>query len=277
MTPGQRDRRARTVLACGIWLGVLVVVGVTADTVAAGLGHVDLAFLRDGPTNAGRDGGIGPIIGATLWVLVIGVLAAAPPALAAGITLAEYTDRDGLRLVRGALDLLAAVPSIVFGLFGLAFFCEALGFGWSVLAGGLTVALMILPLLVRLTEAGLRAVPDGYRSAGLALGLPRWLVVVRVLLPQAAPTLAAALMLTVGRVLAESAVFLYTSGASTRTIDTAFDPGRVLAVHVYLMATEVPGGTARASAAALVLLVAVLGSTLLAQAAPGWFFRRAAR
>ncbi|MES2645029.1 MAG: phosphate ABC transporter permease PstA [Myxococcota bacterium] len=275
MTPERRDRVANRILGLAP-VGVLALVAfIVGDVVLGGLGKVDWAFLSEGPRQAGREGGIAPMLVATGWVLLIGVGSALPVGLGAAIHLAEF-GRSGLRVVRGALDLLSAVPSVVYGLFGLAFFCEALGLGWSVLSGGLTVALMILPLFVRLSEAGLRAVPDRYRAAGLALGLPRWMLLRRVLLPQAAPAIAAALVLATGRVLAESAVFLFTAGASTRLPEGPGDPGRVLAVHVYLMAVEVPGGGARAAATAVVLLAGVLASAMAAQALPRLFLRRGA-
>jgi phosphate transport system permease protein len=275
MTAAGRDRLARVVLGLAPAVLVGLVAAIAVPVGHDGFGQVDRPFLTEVPAQAGRAGGVASILSATGWVLLIGVGTALPIGLVAGIYLAEF-GRTGLRWVRGALDLLSAVPSVVYGLFGMAFFCETLGLGWSLLAGGLTVAIMILPLFVRLCETGLRAVPDAYRAAGLALGLPRWMLIRRVLLPQAAPALAAALVLATGRVLAESAVFLFTAGASTRMPDGPLDPGRVLAVHVYLLAIEVPGGVPRAAATALVLLVAVLATSLAAQAMPRLLLRRAA-
>ncbi len=274
MTPRRRDALASIGLGGAPLVVGAVLAAVTLDVAGDGFAQVDLGFLRDPPRAAGREGGIGSVLVATAWVLAIGVGVALPVGLSAGIYLAEYARRGAAR-VRGALDLLAAVPSVVYGLFGLAFFCEGLGLGWSVLSGGLTVAIMILPLFVQLTEAGLRAVPDSHRAAGFALALPRWALLRRVLLPQAAPTLAAGLVLATGRVLSESAVLLFTAGASTRMPTGPLDPGRVLAVHVYLMAIEIPGGQPRAAATALVLLVCVFLTTAIAYALPRWLLRGA--
>ena len=213
------------------------------------------------------DLGIASILAGTAWVLLLGVGVALPIGLGAAIHLAEFSRRRG-RTLRLAIDVLAALPSIVYGLFGLAFFCEALGLGWSVLSGGLTVAMMIVPLFTSLGEAALTAVPDALREAGAALGVPRWRLVWRVLLPEAAPALAAALVLASGRVLAESAVFLYTAGTSMRMPAGPLDPARTLAVHVYLLAVEVPGGGARAAAASVVLLGAVLLTSTVAAVLP---------
>jgi len=275
VTPAGRDRLAGVLLGvapvAALMLVALVVVGVGLD----GAPEVHAAFLTEAPTQAGRSGGIAPMLAATAWVLVIGIGTALPPGLAAAVYLAEFA-QGGTRMVRVALDVLAALPSVVYGLFGMAFFCELLGFGWSVLAGGLTVAIMILPLFVRLCEAALVAVPADYRAAGAALGLPRWRLLGRVLLPAASPSIAAALVLASGRVLAESAVFLFTAGASTRTPHGLLEPGRVLAVHIYQLAVEVPGGGARAAATALVLLVGIVATTSGAALLPQLLLRRTA-
>jgi len=270
-----RDRVAAVLLAVAPLLAIAVLAGLAAVLVGRGLGEIDPAFLVESPRDAGRAGGIGPFLVATGLVVGVALAAAAPVGLAAAVYLAEFAPRADGRWIGGALDALAAVPSVLFGLFGLAFFCEALGLGWSVLSGGLTVALMILPLFVRLAEEGLRAVPDELRVAGAALGLPRVTVVGRILLPEAAPSIGAGLLLATGRVLAESAALLFTAGAAVRAPDGLLDPGRVLAVHVYLLATEVPGGDARASASALVLLGVVVLSGWLARAAPALVLRRA--
>lgn len=273
MTPAGRDRLANLVLGAGPATATALVAGIVLHVATRGAGIVDWEFLVEGPTAAGREGGIGPMIVATAWVLVIGIGAALPLGLCAGTWLAEFA--GPARTLRGALDVLSAVPSIVFGLFGMAFFCETLGMGWSLLSGGLTIAVMILPLFVRLTEAGLRAVSDDYRAAGAALGLPRWMLLRNVLLPEATPALAAALLLASGRVLSESAVLLFTAGASTRMPSGPMSPGRVLALHVYQMAIEVPGGEPRATATSLVLLGAILATTSLARLAPALITRLA--
>ena len=208
----------------------------------------------------------------TAGVLGVALGVAVPPSLATAVWLSEYAGR-GARPVRGALDVLATVPSIVYGLFGLAVFCEGLGLGWSLWSGGLTVALMIVPLFVRLAEEALAAVPDDWRRAGAALGLERWRILGRILLPAAAPALGAALVLSVGRVLAESAALMFTAGSSLRTPAGLSAPGRVLALHVYTLAVDVPGGQPRAAAAAVVLLGVVAASTVVARSAPRWLAR----
>ena len=151
------------------------------------------------------------------------------------------------------------MPSIVFGLFGNAFFCVALGLGFSILSGGLTLACMILPLMIRATEEGLRAVPQELRLGAAALGLGPAAVFWRLLLPVALPGLAVGLVLGMGRALAETAALLFTSGYVDRMPTSLLDSGRALSIHVYDLAMNVAGGEPRAYATALILSEPVSG------------------
>lgn len=245
-----------------------LVLGMAVELARAGAGELGPSLFVGPPADAGRAGGIGAYVGATAWVLAIGLAVAVPVGLLAAIGLAEVRGGRPERVVRASLDVLSAVPSVVFGLFGLALFCEALGLGWSVAAGGLTMACMILPLFVRVAEAGLRSVPDDLRVAGAALGLPRWAVIGWLVLPKAAPALGAGLLLATGRILAESAALMFTAGSAVRSPSSPLDPGRVLAYHVYQMAVEVPGGLPRAAATGLVLLAIASAAGTAARFAP---------
>lgn len=218
-----------------------------------------IEFLTASPSHAGRAGGIGPILVSTALILLVCMTAALPLGLGTALLLSEFVSPDHLfgRLVRRSLDILAAVPSIVFGLFGNAFFCQLLGLKFSILSGGLTLACMVLPLLIRAAEEGFRAVPDSQRQAAAALGFSRWSICFKVVLPQAAAAIAAGLVLGIGRALAETAALLFTSGYVDRWPRSLWDSGRALSLHIYDLATNVPGGDARAGACAL-LLVALL-------------------
>lgn len=235
------------------------------DVVIEGVGQISWSFLTAPVLDAGRAGGIGPVLVSTLLVLAVCLGVAVPLGLGAALFLAEFTVRSRFGgLVRRSLDVLAGVPSIVFGLFGSAFFGRALGMGFSILSGGLTLSLMVLPILVRTVEAGLRAVPDELRLGAAALSLSRRTTLFRILLPRAAPALAAGLVLGIGRALAETAALLFTSGYVTRMPGSLLDSGRTLSVHVYDLAMNVAGGTPRAYGAALVLLALLLITNLVA-------------
>jgi len=247
-----------------LWLCAALVTGIFAwiliDILRLGLAHLSLDFLLSEPTRAGRSGGIAPIIVSTLWVLAIALAVALPLGLGSALWLHSFTAGGGRlsRTVRVLLDILAGVPSIVFGLFGAACFCIWMGMGFSILSGGLTLACMILPLLIRTTEMGLAAVPADWQRGALALGLSRTAALRCVLLPVAMPAILAGLMLSIGRILAETAVLLFTSGYVDRYPESMFDSGRVMALHIYDLSMNVTGGDANAYATALVLISVLL-------------------
>ena len=170
--------------------------------------------------------------------------------------------------MRASLDVLAGMPSIVFGLFGNALFCKILGLGFSILSGGLTLACMVLPLLIRATEEGLRVgaarVPP---RRGRARPLATWTTLTHILLPGRVPGLMVGIVLGIGRALAETAALIFTSGYVDRMPESLFDSGRALSVHIYDLAMNVPGGERNAYAAALVLIVLLLVINLLASRA----------
>ena len=198
----------------------------------------------------------------TLALATIGALVVAVPlGVGTALLLSEFSRRGTAsgRLVRRSLDVLAGMPSIVFGLFGYALFCRALGLGFSILAGGLTLACMVLPILIRSAEAALRAVPDEVRAASAALGVSKTTTIRSLLLPAAAPGLAVGLILGIGRAIAETAALIFTSGYVDRTPASWMDSGRALSVHIFDLAMNVPGGDDMAYASALVLVGLLLG------------------
>lgn len=248
---------------------------IVADLVLSGWGSLSWSFLSEAPEGAGRAGGIAPILVSTVLLLLVALAAAVPLGLATAVLLAEFVGRSSRwgRWIRISLDVLAGVPSIVMGLFGMAFFCIYLGLGSSILAGGLTLACMVLPIFMRTAEAALRALPDDWRQAAAALGLSRRAALQHVILPAALPALAAALMLGVGRALAESAALIFTSGYVDRMPGSLLDSGRSLALHIYDLSMNVAGGDRNARASALVLLL-LLASI---HVAASWFGQAMAR
>lgn len=264
----------------GIRLVALVVVLALAwvlwDVVSQGWTRLSWSYWVTDPSDAGRAGGIAPILVSTLALLAVALVAALPLGLGTAVWLAEFASRGGWAdKVRLALDALAGVPSIVFGLFGSACFSVFLGLGFSILAGGLTLACMILPILIRTSAAGLAALPADWRRGAAALGMTRVGALWHVLLPAAAPAIAAGVMLGVGRASAETAALIFTSGYVDRMPDSLLDSGRSLAVHIYDLSMNVAGGDRNAYAAACVLvLLVVLVNASTAALTHRWMSRR---
>jgi len=229
-----------------------LVIGLSAE----GASLLSLNFLLDSPQAAGMAGGIASVLLSTLALLAITLAVVIPLGLGTALFLvpANGDAGRGRPFVGYVLDVLAAVPSIVFALFGYQVFAIQLGLGFSLLSGGLTLACMALPLMVRTSEQALRGVPASWRSAGQALSLSHWGMLRKVIIPAASPGLAAAITLSIGRAVAETAVLLFTAGYVLRMPSSVFDSGRALSVHIYDLAMNIPGGHSRAAASALVLI-----------------------
>ena len=205
------------------------------------------------------------MICSTLLVLVVALSVAVPLSIATALYLAEFSRGSWMSfMVERGLIILASVPSIVFGLFGFAVFCNYLGMGYSILSGGLTVACMILPIMIRSLQAGLETVTDDYRQAAAALAMSKTTTVVKILLPSAAPGLIVGLVLGIGRVLAETAALLFTSGSVDRMPTSPYDSGRTLSIHIYKLSETISAGEPNAYATALVLLIMLLSINLIA-------------
>ena len=278
--PDSIHRRERIVTLL-VWTGAGVVTGIflwlLGDLVWHGVGRLSWEFLSTAPRKAGRAGGIGPILVSTGLILSVCLAVSVPIGVGAAVLLAEFTTDDSLfgRVTRRSLDILSGVPSIVFGLFGNAFFCKILGLGFSILSGGLTLACMVLPILIRSTEEGFRAVPAEYRLSAAALGMSRTTTLFHLLLPAAAPGLVVGLVLGIGRAIAETAALIFTSGYVDRMPDSLLDSGRALSIHIFDLSMNVPGGDANAYGAALVLvgLLLVINGTA-AWLADHWLHKR---
>lgn len=253
-------RLHNTLFTLGIWFAALAVAATFSwllwDVVVQGWHKLSWEFLSTAPKRSGREGGIAPMIVSTLWILLVAIVFVVPFALGCAIWLAEFTPRNNRwgRAFSLTLDILAGVPSIVFGLFGYAFFCGYLGLGFSILSGGLTLACMMLPILIRTTESALVAVSDDWRRAGAALGMSRFNLLRKMLLPYAAPAITAGLLLAIGRATAETAALIFTSGYVDRMPSDLSDSGRALSVHIYDLGMNVLGGDQAAYATALVLI-----------------------
>ena len=212
-----------------------------------------------------------PAIVNTFIMTLLSLLIAVPLGIGAAIYLVEYAGRSNrlVSVVRMAAETLSGIPSIVYGLFGLLFFVMSLKLGLSLFSGALTLAIMILPLILRTTEEALKAVPDSYREGSFGLGAGRLRTVLRIVLPSAVPGILAGVILAVGRIVGETAALIFTAGTVADLPKGLLSSGRTLSVHMYVLANE---GlyTDQAYATAVVLLVIVFGMNALS----GWVGKR---
>lgn len=205
---------------------------------------------------------VAPIV-ATLYMVLISILIAGPIGIGAAVYLNEYAKKGRwVELVRFATEILASVPSILFGLFGMMFFLTYCKLGFSILAGALTVALMILPIIVKTTEEALKTVPVALREGSLALGVGRFTTILKVIFPSALPGILTGIVLGIGRIVGETAAVYLTAGTMFKLPTTPMESGRTLSVHLYLLAKE---GISfdEAYACAVVLLITILLLNLL--------------
>ena len=200
----------------------------------------------------------------TLYIVVLTLLIAVPVGVGAAVWLNEYARRGRLvRLIEFALETLAGIPSIVFGLFGMMFFGTTLGLGYSILTGALTLMIMVLPLITRNTQVALQAVPDGYREGALGMGAGKWYMIRTVLLPTASSGILTGVILAVGRIVGESAALLFTAGSGyllpqrgMGLVRKIMESGGTLTVQMYLSMSK--GQYDAAFGIAVVLLCIVM-------------------
>ena len=257
-------RRSQSLARILVWGSALATLSVLflviAHILTEGLPHVSASFLLGSPQRMGREGGIFPTIVGTVALTVVAILIATPLGVGTAIYLTEYTREGRLtRLIRFGTESLAGVPSIIFGLFGFVFFVITLGMGWSILSGGLTLAAMILPTIIRTSEEAIRSVPQVYRDVSFSLGATRWQTVTRSVLPSALPGVATGIILGIGRSVGETAAVILTAGSALRVPTSLFSPTRTMAVHFYILAREgISLEMAYATGAVLILAVLVV-------------------
>ena len=207
-----------------------------------GLPVLSLKFIFGKPSDIEVGGGVGPQLFNSFYILLLSMTVSIPLAIGAGVYLAEYAKENKLtKLIRLSTESLATVPSIVLGLFGMIIFVNFFSFGFSIIGGSLTLLLLNLPILVRVTEESIKTVPQNYREASLALGATKWQTIRKVVLPNALPGIITGITLTAGRALGETAILIFTAGTtvSRHMFDMdLFAGGETLAVHMwYLMST----------------------------------------
>ena len=219
---------------------VLSLGGIILFTIIEGAGAISWTFLTEVPKEAMTQGGIFPAIVGTLYLTLGAIIFALPLGVASAVYLSEYAQAGrGLFIIRLGIQNLAGVPSVVFGLFGLALFVGLMKFGISILAGSLTLGLLILPTIIGASEEALRQVPASFREASVALGATRWQTIRKVVLPAAAPGLLTGSILGIGRAAGETAPIMFTA-ATFYTLHfpkSPFDEVMALPYHIYVLAT----------------------------------------
>ena len=248
--------------------------------IVKGIGVISWEFLTGRPRDGMTAGGILPAIVGTLCLTLGSIVIAFPLGILSGIYISEYTRDNWLvKLIRIMTNNLSGVPSIVFGLFGMALFVNTLGFGDSIIAGSFTLALLVLPIVIRTTEEALRRIDDSYRLGSLALGATKLQTIRRVLLPMAMPNIITGLILSVGRVSGETAPILFTAVAYflPKLPSSIFDQVMALPYHLYVIATsgtDLEATRPMAYGTALVLIAIVLVINLAANGLRRYFNKK---
>jgi phosphate transport system permease protein len=266
LVKSRKKRRAADNLLWGIMAAavalVIAVLGfVLVYIIGQGAGHLNLRFLF-GPAD---QGGILPMAVTTLYVVVVSLVIALPIGILTAVFLNEYAGTSrAAGILRLAIETLAGIPSILYGLFGLLVFCRFLGFGQSIIAGACTLSIMILPVIIRTTEEALKTIPDSFREGSLSLGATKFQTIRHVIIPSALPGIVTSAILAIGRVVGESAPVLLTVGITKNLPKTIFDSGRTLTIHLYYLTKEAINpedfSIAFATAAVLIILVVIINA-----------------
>lgn len=249
-------------------LSVLVLVVCIGYILYRGIPAFDFSYLVNTTSILNDTVGILPNIINTLYIVVVTLLVACPIGIGGAIFLNEYAkNKKFVSVISFTTEVLAGIPSIIYGLFGMLFFGELCRLGFSILSGAFTLAIMILPIITRNTQVALEAVPKSYREAALGIGATKWYMIRTVLLPSAMPGILTGIILGMGRIVAESAALLYTAGSlsilPTNAITHLFSSGATLTIQLYLEMAK--GSYEVAFVIALVLIVIVLGLNFLAK------------
>jgi phosphate transport system permease protein len=271
-----RQKIGFNILRLSMVVVLIILAIILYDIISKGIGVIDWEFITKAPSNGMTEGGIWPAIVGTFYVTLITAFVAVPLGVFAAIYLNEYASQGKLtRLIRMAIRNLAGVPSIVYGLFGLALFVNILGFGTSIISAGLTLGLMTLPVTITASEEALKAVPDSYRHGALALGVSKWHSIWTNVLPYAIPGILTGTILGLARAAGETAPILFTGAAFflpflPKSLSSQF---MALPYHLYIMATQhhdIAQVKPLAYGTALVLIVLVLSMNLIAILLRSW-------
>ena len=267
----RKRKRTEKIVFALIWLAGLVAIVallfIVGYVINRGLKVIDLEFLTTRPAGGvSGKGGISTTIVTTIYLVILTVTIAAPLGIGTAVFMVEYTaDLTGkktilsrlINLIRTSVEILAGVPSIIFGLFGFAVFVSSMKLKFSLLSAGLSGACLVLPLIIRTTEEALLTVPKSYREGSLALGTTKWQTIFDVVLPSATPGIITGIVLSVGRVIAETAIFWVTLGGSYRLPKNLLSSGRTMALHVYMLASETTAFDKALGTSAILIVVII--------------------
>ena len=267
-----KDLLAQILIYLCAAFSVAVLLLILCFVVKRGVKSVNWSFITTVTSVRKQTVGIAGNILNTVLIILVSMLIATPIGVGAAIFLNEYAGKGKtVRIIEFTTEVLAGIPSIIFGLFGMLFFGETLGMGYTILTGSLTLSMMVLPLITRNTQEALKTVPDGYRSASIGLGAGKWYMIRTILIPSAMPGILTGVILSIGRIIGESAALLLTAGSAKHLpktflgiFDKIFQSGGTLTIQLYLSATS-EGDFDTAFGIAVVLLIIVCLMNVLAK------------
>ncbi|MFC7687333.1 phosphate ABC transporter permease PstA [Ureibacillus sp. GCM10028918] len=258
-----KDNLLYSLLWLSAFLSVAVLVMIVGFIFYKGFGLISFEFIFGDYSPTGG-GGILPMIVTTIYTIVISLIIATPIGILAAVYLQEYAKQGRLvKVIRFATESLTGIPSIIYGLFGAVFFVTTLKLGMSIIAASLTLTIIVLPVIIRTTEEALKTVPAAYREGSLALGNTKLQTLYKVILPSAMPGILSGIILSIGRIVGESAAIFLTAGTVAAMPESIFSSARTLTVHSYLV-TQEAGDIELAAAIGIVLIVLILAINLSA-------------
>ncbi|MCP1146042.1 phosphate ABC transporter permease PstA [Lysinibacillus endophyticus] len=258
-----KDSVLRGLLWLSVFLSVAVLVMIVGFIFIKGMNLISFEFIFGDYSPTGG-GGIWPMIVTTIYTIVISLVIATPIGILAALYLQEYAKQGRLvKVIRFATESLTGIPSIIYGLFGAVFFVTTLKMGMSIIAASLTLTIIVLPVIIRTTEEALKTVPQSYREGSLALGTTKLQTLYKVILPSAMPGILSGIILSIGRIVGESAAIFLTAGTVAALPESLFSSARTLTVHSYLV-TQESGDIELAAAVGIVLIVIILGINISA-------------
>ncbi|MDR1278384.1 MAG: phosphate ABC transporter permease PstA [Treponema sp.] len=255
------DRLVYLIMAAALGSVILILLFILAYILVQSAGFLNLSFFF----GSAESGSIFPMAVTTLYVVVVSLAIALPVGIMTAVFLNEYSGNTPLiRILRLAIETLAGIPSILYGLFGLLLFCRFFKLGQSIIAGGFTLSIMILPVIIRTVEESLKTIPAPFREGSLSLGATKFQTIWHVVIPPALPGIVTSAILAVGRVVGESAPVLLTVGITRNMPKSIFQSGRTLTIHLYYLTKEAINpddfGIAFATAAVLIILVLIINT-----------------